>query len=82
MKKINVSKKQVIEWSENGFIFIAHILLLKWILFLLANTGALSVFDVFLHFTGIGIFGAVLIAGSAWIIKRRHKINQGPLSQI
>ncbi|AYF45515.1 MULTISPECIES: hypothetical protein [unclassified Halobacteriovorax] len=53
-------------------IFIIHIALLYWIYWLLQNTGALSTMKVMAHFTGIAIYGALLIRGCAAWAKWHH----------
>ncbi|MFG1494674.1 hypothetical protein ABMA75_13985 [Halobacteriovorax sp. ZH4_bin.1] len=53
-------------------IFIIHIALLYWIYWLLQNTGVLSTVSVMLHFTGIALYGALLIRGCAAWAKWHH----------
>jgi apolipoprotein N-acyltransferase len=53
-------------------IFLAHIVLLKWILYTLYEGGILPLQTVLLHFTGISIYGAVLIRTCAYIYKRQY----------
>jgi sugar phosphate permease len=57
------------------FIFVIHIVLLYWIYWLLQNTGAMTTEKVMLHFTGIGIYGALLIRGCAAWAKYHHEKN-------
>ncbi len=47
-------------------IVVLHLILLKWIYFVLTNSGALAISEVFYHFIGISIMGAVLIRGCAY----------------
>ncbi|OIQ19842.1 MAG: hypothetical protein BM556_04990 [Bacteriovorax sp. MedPE-SWde] len=58
--------------AQQVIIFIIHILLLWWIYWLLQNTGNLTTEKVFIHFTGIGIYGALLIRGCAAWAKHHH----------
>jgi apolipoprotein N-acyltransferase len=54
------------------FILIAHIILLKWILYTLYEGGVLPFTTLLYHFMGISIFGAVLIRTCAYIYKRQY----------
>lgn len=56
----------------NVFIFLAHILLLYWMIYILKHAGFLNGEKVLLHFAGISIFGASLIFISAKGIKYFH----------
>ncbi len=48
-------------------ILILHLVLLYWIYFALNNSGAMTTEEVLLHFTGMAIYGALLIRGcAAW----------------
>lgn len=53
-------------------IFIAHIILLKWILYTLYEGGILPFTTLLYHFLGISIYGAVLIRTCAYIYKRQY----------
>jgi apolipoprotein N-acyltransferase len=53
-------------------ILIAHIVLLKWILYTLYEGGVLPFSTLLYHFLGISIFGAVLIRVCAYIYKREY----------
>ncbi len=53
-------------------ILIAHIVLLKWILYTLYEGGVLPFKSLMFHFTGISIYGAVLIRTCAYIYKRQY----------
>lgn len=57
-------------------IFIIHILLLYWILHLLSHAGELDTKAVILHFSGIGLYGALLIRGTAYWAKWHHLKSQ------
>ena len=47
-------------------ILILHLILLKWMYFVLSNSGAFSMTEVLYHFIGMSIMGAVLIRGCAY----------------
>lgn len=54
-------------------IFIAHILLLGWILYTLYEGGRLGMTKVLLNFMGVGVFGALLIRISALVAKKNYQ---------
>jgi apolipoprotein N-acyltransferase len=58
------------------FIFLAHILLLGWILYTLYEGGVLPFQTLLLHFLGISVYGAVLIRTCAWIYQRQYQKEQ------
>lgn len=66
---------RLIPWMEKGFILLAHLILLKWILFVLFSGGLFSTSLLLVHFLGMAIFGAFLIRGTAYLIKRRHILS-------
>ncbi len=53
-------------------ILVAHIVLLKWILYTLYEGGVLPFSSLLYHFLGISIYGAVLIRTCAYIYKRQY----------
>lgn len=57
-------------------ILILHLVLLKWIFFALNQTGYLETEEVFMHFLGMSVYGAVLIRLCAWIYHRQYRITQ------
>lgn len=72
--------------TTSGFyllVFVAHIFLLYWIVFILKNAGLMKFNQVMLHFVGLAIFGSSLIIGTAlgtkhiqkqeWKLKHRKK---------
>ena len=65
-------KKSLFYRFQQALIFVIHILLLWWIYWLLQNTGRLPTDHVLYHFTGIGIYGALLIRGCAAWAKYHH----------
>ncbi len=54
------------------FILVAHIVLLKWILYTLYEGGVLPFKTLMYHFTGISVYGALLIRFCAWYYKRQY----------
>ena len=54
------------------FILIAHIVLLKWILYTLYEGGVLPFKILLYHFIGISAYGALLIRTCAFIYKRQY----------
>lgn len=59
-------------WFEWVIILIAHLALLKWILYALGEGAILPTEEMILHFTGIAIFGALLIRICAYLAKRKY----------
>ncbi len=59
--------------SFYAFIFIAHLFLLAWMLFVLKNAGSMTFNHVMWHFIGLALFGAGLIITSALGIKNIQK---------
>lgn len=53
-------------------ILIAHIVLLKWILYTLYEGGVLPFKTLLYHFLGISVYGALLIRTCAYIYKRQY----------
>lgn len=47
-------------------IFVLHLILLKWMYYVLSNSGAFSMTEVLYHFIGMSIMGALLIRGCAY----------------
>lgn len=53
-------------------ILVLHLILLKWMFFTLTNSGILTTTEVFMHFIGMAIMGALLIRGTAWWAKHHY----------
>lgn len=53
-------------------ILVAHLVLLKWILYTLYEGGVLPFKSLMFHFAGISVYGAVLIRTCAYIYKRQY----------
>jgi uncharacterized ion transporter superfamily protein YfcC len=47
-------------------ILVLHLILLRWMYYTLTNSGSFSTAEVFYHFFGMAIMGAVLIRGCAY----------------
>lgn len=54
-------------------ILVAHLVLLKWILYTLYEGGVLPFKALLYHFLGISVYGAVLIRTCAFIYKRQYE---------
>lgn len=54
------------------FIFVAHIVLLKWIIYTLYEGGVLPFKTLLYHFLGISVYGALLIRFCAFVYKRQY----------
>lgn len=54
------------------FILVAHLVLLKWILYTLYEGGVLPLTTLLYHFLGISVYGGVLIRFCAWYYKRQY----------
>jgi hypothetical protein len=56
-------------------ILVLHLILLRWMYFVLSNSGAFTITEVFYHFIGMSIMGALLIRGcAAWA--RYHYLKE------
>lgn len=54
------------------FILVAHLLLLKWIIYTLSEGGILPFYTLLYHFLGISVSGALIIRFCAWFYKRQY----------
>lgn len=54
-------------------IFIAHMVLLSWILYTLYEGGILPFKTLLFHFLGISVYGALLIRSCAYYYKRQYE---------
>jgi hypothetical protein len=64
-------------------ILVAHLILLKWILYTLYEGGILPFETLLYHFLGISVYGGLLIRTCAWIYRRQYlkeleKSGEGP----
>ena len=67
-----INKENIGQRFIQFMILIAHIVLLKWILYTLYEGGVLPFSTLLYHFLGISIFGALLIRTCAYIYKREY----------
>jgi apolipoprotein N-acyltransferase len=72
MIKNFITKENLSQRMTQFFILIAHIILLKWILYTLYEGGVLPFSTLLYHFLGISLFGALLIRVCAYIYKREY----------
>ena len=70
-----ITRKNIWYRMQQLIIFVLHLILLRWMYYTLANSGRLSTTDVFYHFIGMSIMGALLIRGSAYWA-RHHYIKE------
>ncbi len=54
------------------FILVAHLVLLKWIIYTLYEGGVLPFKALMYHFLGISVYGACLIRFCAWFYKKQY----------
>jgi|GEM_PF-492943 len=54
-------------------ILVLHLILLKWMYYVLSNSGAFTMTEVLYHFIGMSIMGALLIRGCAAWAKWHHQ---------
>ena len=73
MIKNFVTKKNIKERALQLAIIVAHLALLKWILYTLYEGGVLPFKALLFHFLGISVFGALLIRTCAYIYKRQYE---------
>ncbi len=71
MKKF-ITKENFKHRLMQFFILLAHLILLKWILYTLYEGGVLPFNTLLYHFLGISIYGALLIRFCAYFYKRQY----------
>lgn len=54
------------------FILVAHLVLLRWIVYTLMEGGVLPFKTLMYHFLGISLYGALLIRFCAWFYRRQY----------
>lgn len=64
--KTLITKKNLWYRIQQLIIFVLHMILLKWMYYTLSNSGSFSTTEVFYHFIGMSIMGALLIRGCAY----------------
>lgn len=67
------STSQRVQWV---LIFLAHLILLYWMYYALTHGGDLSSFEMVLHFSGMALYGGLLIYISAMLGRRNYRIDQ------
>lgn len=72
MIKKFINKENFNDRITQLLIFVAHIALLKWILYTLYEGGVLPFKTLMFHFLGISLAGALLIRVCAYIYKRQY----------
>lgn len=75
-----ITRQNIAYKLQQLLILILHLVLLKWIMFALKESGSLKTSEVFLHFTGMAVYGGLLIRGCAWWAKRRYLKESGRTS--
>ena len=73
MIKNFVTRENIGQRIVQLIIFVAHIVLLKWILYTLSEGGVLPFKTLLYHFLGISVYGALLIRTCAFIYKRQYE---------
>ena len=67
-----ITKENFGQRATQLIILVAHLVLLKWILYTLYEGGVLPFKALLFHFLGISIYGALLIRTCAYIYKRQY----------
>ncbi|MBC7429870.1 MAG: hypothetical protein H7336_14745 [Bacteriovorax sp.] len=70
-----ITKENLWYRTQQLIILVLHLILLKWMFYTLSNSGRLPMAEVFYHFIGMSIMGALLIRGSAYWA-RHHYIKE------
>lgn len=73
MIKNFVTRDNLKQRSMQFVILIAHLVLLKWILYTLYEGGVLPFKTLLFHFLGISVYGGLLIRTCAYIYKRQYE---------
>jgi hypothetical protein len=67
-----ITKENIWYRIQQLIIFLLHLVLLKWMYYTLSNSGSLTITEVFYHFIGMSIMGALLIRGSAYWARHHY----------
>jgi len=70
-----ITKENIWYRAQQLIIFVLHLILLRWMFYILSNSGRMPMLEVFYHFLGMSIMGALLIRGSAFWA-RHHYIKE------
>ena len=73
MIKKFITKENIGQRFTQFIILVAHLVLLKWILYTLYEGGVLPFKTLMYHFLGISIYGALLIRTCAYIYQRQYQ---------
>lgn len=67
-----VTKENLNQRLMQLFILVAHLVLLKWIIYTLYEGGILPFKTLMYHFLGISAYGGLLIRFCAWFYKKQY----------
>lgn len=70
-----ITKQNIWYRTQQLIIFVLHLILLRWMFYVLSNSGRMQTLEVFYHFIGMSVMGALLIRGSAYWA-RHHYIKE------
>jgi len=70
-----ITKENIWYRTQQLIIFVLHLILLRWMFYILSNSGRMQTLEVFYHFLGMSVMGALLIRGSAYWA-RHHYIKE------
>ena len=70
-----ITKENIWYRTQQLIIFVLHLILLRWMFYILSNSGRMPTVEVFYHFIGMSAMGALLIRGSAYWA-RHHYIKE------
>ena len=70
-----ITKQNIWYRTQQLIIFVLHLVLLRWMFYILSNSGRMQTLEVFYHFLGMSVMGALLIRGSAYWA-RHHYIKE------
>ena len=70
-----ITKDNIWYRIQQLIIFVLHLILLRWMFYILSNSGRMPMTEVFYHFIGMSVMGALLIRGSAYWA-RHHYIKE------
>lgn len=68
-----ITRDNIKQRTIKFIILIAHLVLLKWILYTLYEGGVLPFQTLLYHFVGISVYGGLLIRTCAYIYKRQYE---------
>ena len=70
-----ITRENIWYRTQQLIIFVLHLILLRWMFYVLSNSGRMATVEVFYHFLGMSAMGALLIRGSAYWA-RHHYIKE------